>query len=243
MVNVQKRNICRIVHSIIQRKQSWVLLRYRTLCSWGNPRRNAFRIACSSRHTPKHVTGVLPITQTTAQYIQKIRDSNSCDEYENFEEEFVNVHRQKCLLKHHVLNFVLIKNLEKAKFSLCLNMPWRHIIEWRCSSTILEFGTSWRWIISLATRPKYLPGEIGTTPTGIHWIGGWVGPRAGLEVVEKRKLLFLLGFEPRKLQSIARRFTEWAIPTPDYEFVNPVKEVVFLPTENQYNRRKKDKLK
>jgi hypothetical protein len=25
------------------------------------------------------------------------------------------------------------------------------------------------------------------TTSGTHWIGGWVGPRAGLEVMEKRK--------------------------------------------------------
>jgi hypothetical protein len=31
---------------------------------------------------------------------------------------------------------------------------------------------------------------------GTHWIGGWVGPRAGLDDVEKRKVLPLLGIEP-----------------------------------------------
>jgi hypothetical protein len=29
-----------------------------------------------------------------------------------------------------------------------------------------------------------------------HCIGGWVGPRAGLDDVEKRKFLTLLGLEP-----------------------------------------------
>jgi hypothetical protein len=28
-----------------------------------------------------------------------------------------------------------------------------------------------------------------------HWIGGWVGPKAGLEAVERRKIL--PGIEPR----------------------------------------------
>jgi hypothetical protein len=32
---------------------------------------------------------------------------------------------------------------------------------------------------------------------GTHWIGRWVGPRAGLDVVEKRNILLLPGFEPR----------------------------------------------
>jgi hypothetical protein len=30
---------------------------------------------------------------------------------------------------------------------------------------------------------------------GTHWIGGWVGPRAGLDEVEKRKFLTLQGLE------------------------------------------------
>jgi hypothetical protein len=42
------------------------------------------------------------------------------------------------------------------------------------------------------------PGRF--TP-GTHWIGGWVDPRTGLDVVEKRKFLTLLGLE---LQSLGR---------------------------------------
>jgi hypothetical protein len=33
------------------------------------------------------------------------------------------------------------------------------------------------------------------TATGTHWVGGWVGPRTGLDDVEKRKFLTLLGHE------------------------------------------------
>jgi hypothetical protein len=36
---------------------------------------------------------------------------------------------------------------------------------------------------------------------GTHWIGGWVGPRAGLDYVEKRKFLTAPGLE---LQPLAR---------------------------------------
>jgi hypothetical protein len=35
----------------------------------------------------------------------------------------------------------------------------------------------------------------GEEPPGTHWIGGWVDPRAGLDDMEKRKLLTVLGLE------------------------------------------------
>jgi hypothetical protein len=48
---------------------------------------------------------------------------------------------------------------------------------------------------------------------GTHWIGGWVGPRAGLDAVVKRKIS-----SPRResnprtpiVQPVAQRFTDWA---------------------------------
>jgi hypothetical protein len=47
------------------------------------------------------------------------------------------------------------------------------------------------------------------TDPGIHWIGGWVGLRAGLDVIEKRKhFLSLPGIEPQEVQPVARRYTD-----------------------------------
>jgi hypothetical protein len=44
-----------------------------------------------------------------------------------------------------------------------------------------------------ASRPgSFTPGE---RYPGTHWIGGWVGRRAGLDDVEKRKFLILPGLE------------------------------------------------
>jgi hypothetical protein len=40
------------------------------------------------------------------------------------------------------------------------------------------------------------PGRF--TP-GTHWIGGWVGPRTGLDGVEMREILTLSGLELRPL--------------------------------------------
>jgi hypothetical protein len=38
------------------------------------------------------------------------------------------------------------------------------------------------------TAGFYTPGERAP---GMHWIGGWVDPRAGLDDMEKRKILTL----------------------------------------------------
>jgi hypothetical protein len=47
------------------------------------------------------------------------------------------------------------------------------------------------------TRPGRF--TLGERAPGMHWIGGWVGPRAGLDDVEKRKFLTLPGPELRPL--------------------------------------------
>jgi hypothetical protein len=48
-----------------------------------------------------------------------------------------------------------------------------------------------------ASRPcRFTPGEKAADT---HYIGGWVGPRAGLDDVEKRKFLALPGLELRPL--------------------------------------------
>jgi hypothetical protein len=53
-----------------------------------------------------------------------------------------------------------------------------------------------------ASRPgRFTPREGAP---GTYLIGGWVGPRAGLDDVEKRKFLTLPGFELRPLGRLAR---------------------------------------
>jgi hypothetical protein len=44
------------------------------------------------------------------------------------------------------------------------------------------YGTRWRWWASCPSH--FTPWEKPV----IHWTGGWVGPRAGLDVVVKRKI-------------------------------------------------------
>jgi hypothetical protein len=49
---------------------------------------------------------------------------------------------------------------------------------------ILNRGTRLRWVVSFTPQPLYFQ---GSSPV-IHWIGGLVGPRAGLDAVVKRKI-------------------------------------------------------
>jgi hypothetical protein len=51
---------------------------------------------------------------------------------------------------------------------------------------------------------------------GTHWIGGWVDPRAGLDDVEKRKLLTLPGLELRPLGRPARSQSLYRLRYPGY---------------------------
>jgi hypothetical protein len=48
---------------------------------------------------------------------------------------------------------------------------------------ILNFGTRWRVSGQLHPPAALLQGR----DPGIHWMGGWVGPRAGLDAVVKKK--------------------------------------------------------
>jgi hypothetical protein len=60
---------------------------------------------------------------------------------------------------------------------------WKLTGECKYSSTILDLGTRWKWVVSFMPRSLY-PRERSPD---IHWIGGWVGLKAILQAVEKIK--------------------------------------------------------
>jgi hypothetical protein len=76
----------------------------------------------------------------------------------------------------------------KAKLFLYLihTTLCRRMEEWRYTPTILNIGTiaGVEW---LAARPFRLTPE--ETAQGTHCMGGWVGPTADLDVMEKKTIL------------------------------------------------------
>jgi hypothetical protein len=102
----------------------------------------------------------------------------------------------------------------KVKLSLCFNWAPRHegiLREWRYSSThsltsALDEG---EWS---ASRPgRFTPRE---SATGTHWIGGWIGSRALLDAVVKRKIPSTRresNHRAQIVQPVAQRYTNWAV--------------------------------
>jgi hypothetical protein len=80
--------------------------------------------------------------------------------------------------------------------------------EWIYRST---FPWPWYYLVSgqLHASAALPPGK---QPPGTHWIGGWVGPRAGVDDMEKRKFLTLPGLELWPLGRPARSQSLYQLP-------------------------------
>ena len=73
----------------------------------------------------------------------------------------------------------------------------------------------WRHLsLTLELDEVSRPGRFtsGESALGAHWVGGWVHTTTGMDVVEKRGLLSLLGIEPGFLRYT--RYTNCAIMNP-----------------------------
>jgi hypothetical protein len=71
--------------------------------------------------------------------------------------------------------------------------------QWRHRHIILDLGTRWRLLVSFMLVLLY-PRE---TAPDTHLTGDWVGPRIGLDITERAKILTLPRIEP--LQTVACR--------------------------------------
>jgi hypothetical protein len=84
--------------------------------------------------------------------------------------------------------------------------PRRHMGEWRYSSTILDSGTRWRWVVSFTPLPLYSREKNHRYPPDLM-LGGPqnLSGRYGGE-----KNLSPVGNQTQAVQPVARRFTDWA---------------------------------
>jgi hypothetical protein len=109
---------------------------------------------------------------------------------------------------------IMGKDKGKSKVFPVLNWAPRHegvLGEWMYSYThsltsALD-GGEWS-----ASRPGHFTSRERVA--GTHWIGGWVGPRAVLDAVVKRKIpSHRRESNPRTpiVQPVAQRYTDWAI--------------------------------
>jgi hypothetical protein len=73
---------------------------------------------------------------------------------------------------------------------------------------------------------------------GTHWMGGWVGPRVGLDDVEKREFLTIPGLElrdPLVVQPVASRYTDYAIPAPYITMVRQLNMICIAQSLHDWN--------
>jgi hypothetical protein len=82
------------------------------------------------------------------------------------------------------------------------------------AARILDLGTRWRWVVSFTPRPLYPQRKNPST----HWIGGWEGPRGGLDAVVKRKIPGPYRDSKPNHPVRSSASYNWAIPAPpDFE--------------------------
>jgi hypothetical protein len=96
--------------------------------------------------------------------------------------------------------------------------------KWRYSSTIFDLGTRWRWVVSLTPQSLYPRGKI----PGTHGIRGWVGPRAGLDDVERRNIS--CPCRDSNPGRPARRYTDWSILAPRYGYAYRISHTIWNRT-------------
>jgi hypothetical protein len=85
-------------------------------------------------------------------------------------------------------SMIIFTALSKVKVKVSLCWTEHHAMQtyWGIGDKLQAFfdlGTRWGWVVSFTPRLFY-PRERAP---GTHWIGGWVGPRAGPDMVLKWK--------------------------------------------------------
>jgi hypothetical protein len=74
---------------------------------------------------------------------------------------------------------------------------------------ILNLGARWRWAVS------FMPWSLYPRKEPRYPLGGWVGPRTGLNILEKRKICCpSQHLNPRSFSLYPSYYTDYAIPAP-----------------------------
>jgi hypothetical protein len=73
--------------------------------------------------------------------------------------EFILVFIGLCLFKPKSFINSVPKNKDVPVLNSLNMTPWRRVGEWRHSSTILDLGTRWRWVVSSKPLPFYSQGK------------------------------------------------------------------------------------
>jgi hypothetical protein len=77
---------------------------------------------------------------------------------------------------------------------------------------ILNLGARWRWLVNTKPRPFYLPAKTA----GTNFTGSWICTRASTDKCELKKISHLdRSSNPGTFQSVGRRYTDYANPTPN----------------------------
>jgi hypothetical protein len=104
--------------------------------------------------------------------------------------EHCTVYKMKWSLRHpEVSNFIVTKVKCKGKSCPC-SLSEHHAMKtywgsWGLTLRILDLGTRRRWVASFTRPGRFASKERAP---GTYCVGGWVGLRAGLDTVVKRKI-------------------------------------------------------
>jgi hypothetical protein len=83
--------------------------------------------------------------------------------------------------------------------------------KWRCSSTILDIGTRWGWLVNFTTQPLYPRGKSPRSPLEIS-TGGWWAAEPAWALWNREKSLAPAGNRTPAIQSVASRYPYWSVP-------------------------------
>jgi hypothetical protein len=87
-------------------------------------------------------------------------------------------------------------------------MPWRHMGKWRYSSTILDLGTKYVWVVNFTHRPRY---PRGKSPR--YALDRRLGGPRNLYGRSEVKNIYPVEIPTPAARPVSRRFTNLAIPT------------------------------